>query len=125
MIELASYTQTLLESGSEQELSTIFQLIEEMLLDGSDTVKSAVITGFLETIVNAVEKGVAVPAAPRAPARREIQGVLRRVADVFWRRFARHFELSKTLSLPVPDGTGAGLTELTAAVGGQPPKIIM
>ena len=56
MIELASYTQTLLESGSERELSTIFQLIEEMLLDGSEKVKGAVITGFLETIVNAVEE---------------------------------------------------------------------
>ncbi len=54
MIELASYTQTILESGSEQELSTIFNLIEEMLREGSDKVKGAVTTGFLESIVNPV-----------------------------------------------------------------------
>ena len=56
MIELASYTQNLLESGSEVELSTIFTLIEEMMRDGSEKVKGAVSTGFLESIVNAVSE---------------------------------------------------------------------
>lgn len=54
MIELATYASALLELGEKDELPRIFALMESMLGEGSEDVKDAVATGFLETVVNPV-----------------------------------------------------------------------
>lgn len=56
MIEFASYTKGLLENNQENELEKIFIMIEKMLSEGSEQVKDAVATGFLESTINPVVK---------------------------------------------------------------------
>lgn len=59
MIELAGYTQELLESNAEKQLDTVFALVETLLSEGSEKVKDAVATGFLESTLNPVTKDTA------------------------------------------------------------------
>ncbi|MCX6219080.1 hypothetical protein [Spirosoma sp.] len=54
MIELAAYTNEQLENKENNDLEAIFQLMENMLNTGSDEVKNAVATGFLESVINPV-----------------------------------------------------------------------
>ncbi len=54
MIELAAYANALIEEFKEQELQVIFDLIESMIVEGTEEVKDAACTGFLESILNPI-----------------------------------------------------------------------
>jgi hypothetical protein len=56
MIELAGYTNSLLKKGETEETKLIFGLMESMLEEGENAVRNAVLTGFLETVINPVTK---------------------------------------------------------------------
>lgn len=56
MIEFATYTNSLLEKKEKSEAETIFNLVETIILKGSDEIINAVYTGFLESVINPVTK---------------------------------------------------------------------
>ncbi len=56
MIEFAAYTNSLLKKGEKEETKLIFDLMEKMLEEGENAVRNAVLTGFLETVINPVTK---------------------------------------------------------------------
>jgi len=56
MIELAAYTNDQLSKNENKDLANIFGLMETMLNEGTQEVKNAVATGFLESVINPVTK---------------------------------------------------------------------
>ena len=59
MIELAAYTNQLFLRNEADELKNLFSLVETMQNEGTQDVKDAIATGFLESIVNPVTKDTA------------------------------------------------------------------
>ncbi|HEY9832053.1 MAG TPA: hypothetical protein V6D26_15820 [Stenomitos sp.] len=56
MIELATYVNNQLSNQENHDLENIFRLMETMLNEGTEEVKDAVATGFLESVINPVTK---------------------------------------------------------------------
>jgi hypothetical protein len=54
MIEFADYVTRLLEERRVSALEPVFALVEAMLTEGTEEVKDAVATGFLESVVNPI-----------------------------------------------------------------------